>query len=66
MTLDEDEGEKKKKDGIVLFFVSGSDELDVVCVKASEFMHTRKHTHIIHDWILSPFSPFRGDEVKER
>lgn len=41
-------GKKKEKDGIVLFFVSGSDELDVVCVKASEFMHTRKHTHIIH------------------
>lgn len=47
MTLDSDK--KKKKDGIVLFCFN-EDELDVVlCVKASEFMHTRKHTQcLIH------------------
>lgn len=59
MTLENDK-KKKKKDGIVLF-VSGEDELDIVlCVKASEFMHTRKRTHtrfLSTDWILSPFSP---------
>lgn len=38
---------KKTQDGIVLFCFR-EDELDVVlCVKASEFMHTRKHTQFL-------------------
>lgn len=59
---------KKKKDGIVLF-VSGEDELDIVlCVKASEFMHTRKHTHtfLIHGLDSQSAQSVPGDEGKER
>ena len=57
LNINQKKKKEQKHDGIVLFCF-GEDKLDVaLCVKASEFMHTRKHTHsfLSREWILSPF-----------
>lgn len=67
MTLESDKKTKKENQRrwcSPFLCVFREDELDVVlCVKASEFMHTRKHTHSFLSTDL--ISPFQGDDVKE-